>query len=557
MYRRKYEKYKSKYIQLKKLMYGGTPENDMNNLTYGIYYDKSLGKYKGIAVFQPDVITSVKEKLAKTVTGSVVINMYDSKFNCLFESTKIYDEKTDDIVKIISKIEIKLIDKIILQIECSDGERTKSINNIYKDDIVIGIIDGRISKDRATEKYVIESSELTINKDVKINCDLTSYVIKDERHIRITNINQIKVKECTFKFDPPYGTVMEINDIINLFTENEYSIREQIDKIKLKGEIANEYIVSEIVNLFYNNYVFIVTKKCGCDEFIKYGNYINFMINNDIDKFKDHINRICKTDIFKREIINNMTKKVPAFLETKLFLFKNSIDNFVSLPDSYNILFDSGNASFTLISQSVIDILKLKVINGCLLGTGFGGRHICNGYVEVEFKFVDSFPLNNNKKYKSLAFISNDIGNGIVFGNIDVLKQMYDDNFVISKEYSDNNIKLRDKEYSSYNKKEKILKTISKIISDFMDQTLMVQRHYFSNSINEVILKNYNELLVEIISQDYEQFAYDMYKYILDKIKSDNLGIFFETLLGKYPQYKSLIRNIINSINRIQLKIDK
>lgn len=438
MYRHKYEKYKSKYTQLKKLMYGGTPEEDVTSLTYCIYYSKTDDKYKGLGLFQSSAIINMKNKLSKNVKGKIIVNLYDLNFDCVLESIKIY-EKDDNIAKIISKIEIKLVDKVILQMDCSDGKRIKSINNIYKDDTVIGIIDGQISKDK-TDKYIVNSNELTINDDIKINCDLKSEMISGLRHIQVTNINQIKIKDCIFKFDPPYGTEMSIDNIIDLFTVREYSINEHIKKL-IPGKIfKTKHLLKNIVSLFYKNYVFNLSNKCSVStvELMKYGLFLSLLIEQDINKFGKQINELYDDLKIKTNFLSNSEKTLPSYLKISDISFKKKDGSFINLPTATEILIDSGNSNFTVIGSHIVDMLGLDRFDGCIRSIGFGEHStICNGYVILEFKFSDTYAISDDKIYKCIAFIDNISIDEIILGHTGTLNLLFNDNYTIKNKYVD------------------------------------------------------------------------------------------------------------------------
>lgn len=186
------------------------------------------------------------------------------------------------------------------------------------------------------------------------------------------------------------------------------------------------------------------------DILMKYQKIFKSIIDYDVNKV---ILNISKDKIVLQNHINSIDKIIPSIFMNKYILFENSLNNFIPLPNENQIIFDSGNSSVTTISRNIATYLNLQPIKGCrITSTGIGGESKqCGDYVELNFKFDSKFPMTNNKIYTIQAFINDQLKDIILFGHLNGLDLLFNDNYSIKHKYDfDDSLNL-DKQNKNYN----------------------------------------------------------------------------------------------------------
>jgi hypothetical protein len=268
--------------------------------------------------------------------------------------------------------------------------------------------------------------------------------------------------------------------------------------------------------------------------FVEYGNFLKFLIEIDIEQFKDKINLIYNTNKHVRNTyINNVFKELPAVLKNNFLFIKNKNDEFINLPENFTILLDSGNATISVIGEDIVNFLQLPIIPGCFSGFGIGGTYSCNGYVELEFKFNSNFVIDNDDTiYKFLLFITKEERQKkiIIFGNKDVLTTLFNKKYVIHNEYDKTDFRYDVNKTNLIKFDEELLKLLvtlnknlqDKKTDDFYDNLLGLKK-VWKNTKRQILIKNKYvsdillniRLLIKNITQIYSEIQDESLQEIL------------------------------------------
>jgi len=545
LYRYKYIKYKNKYIKYKNQKGGNY---DMLFFTNKIFM---IGDYDVL-----DNLTHINLTKLKPTTITDHVSELNVNRKCVdIQPYKDYTLYIDIEIKKEGEINISnicnFINKISLSSQKNGTTKLSGIlekindnfvmkNFLHANNITIILQDAIENVDNYDKKILEAHTFYIINQQLPSNViqitgnwKTINTLIGDKVNVRTIQFSFETIsfnEKCGFNIYQFAKNNMTINDVANLFQQIEYDL-ENHKKIMVKK--YKNMLMEDVVDLFYKNYMFNVKGNCDMqDILIDYGNLLEFLINYDIDvckcKFKLNEQKI------RENIIKHKIKKIPAKIQQNNISFKKNDGTFVSLDEPYQLLFDSGNDGFTLIGSNAVSFLELIPTLGCTkIQSASDTTMICNGYVEISFKFNINYPLNNDKIYTCNAFISNYEPNHIIFGNKSCLYKLFHDNFTIY-----NNFYEEDNRQKFILNEEEIINILPKIVDDLVIAKIKL----FKKIISDFYSNSYDE---------YSKIIHLFYSSISKKIMFD--GITFEYLFKLLLKNKNMTLTFPNKISSVKL----
>lgn len=265
----------------------------------------------------------------------------------------------------------------------------------------------------------IVENKSTIDK-IYLKCDVTSIKV-DGATLNIGNINVIITDDL----------IKKLLMIIDNNTQYAYIEERHIQKIINNERIynicgGNIYFLSELLAtkkriLIYDHvdYIDILMQNGFLTEFI-----IDCQILTD-----DNVSKLC---INKKNIYKYIDKKLVVNPSNTEFIFIKQDNTNVELPNEFNIIFDTGNDSYTLIGRDIVKYLGLDIENDSIpLDTcGIVANAICtfNQFVNLKMSFK-----NFSNSFDIKAYIDDNHPKQLLFGWHSGLDQLYENRFVFMK----------------------------------------------------------------------------------------------------------------------------
>lgn len=494
-YKHKYLKYKHKYLKLLLTMTGG---NLVDSLHVPVA-DHDSGKLRLEII---NINDNMLQKLTEQTTLSEEIDNFIIKIEL---STILVDKTLDDFNNKLIKLEILRKDKgTVISSICKTDNRL--VNNICMNirGINIFLKDYEITEDGNISCHTF-SVLTTSGFLVDINGEIKSLTFMRQKTLKVYSIDNIKIEDCEITINSK--KIFPIFIFIGMFQKKDYKISEHLKELNNKPLNLKTFQLYNILQLFYNNYVYHLTNNCPTEQLVNYGRFLKFLIDKDFDTYYEKIKNIHSNEDILQNIDSNLIKPISAKINNMQMEFKtyDGVVKFRNLPTKIKnskgtlveptILFDSGNTGITVIGRRIVDILNLPINQGCFVGRGFGGKHVCNGYVELEYKFSGN-NYDNTKEYKCVAMVNDDNYTDIIFGNKSGLYELFNDNYAIQYEYE----KIDDSLYGQHNidHVKQISDEIIRIVSEA--HTLLTSTD--SNMCNKLVSKM-NEIFVKLGSSNY------------------------------------------------------
>ena len=245
-------------------------------------------------------------------------------------------------------------------------------------------------------------------------------------------------------------------------------------------------------------------------------------------------------------ILSNIMKRIETTQRDGVFIKKsdNTFLQLKSLNNNFKLIFDTGNASHTIITKDIVTALGLipkKTFAIQLSGVAGASAMIkTNTYVDIELYFDPNLTnINIDKRFKFRAYVQESgLTNTILLGQSSYgLKQFFDNSYCIGYDSSrleyERNKKFAEESYKEY---EQILSQTLKFFQniDKFDYSL------YSKVMLDIHKINVSELLGYI---DYDMIdkLYDIVKNILENIDKRKIEI------DKYksvPGFKEIIEKL-------------
>lgn len=167
---------------------------------------------------------------------------------------------------------------------------------------------------------------------------------------------------------------------------------------------------------------------------------MKFIIDYDLEKILQNLPAGDELKIHK----NHVPKYIPSTIVNKDIKIQKSDGTYTTLDSKFDIIFDSGNSSVTLIGENIVNSLGLKRLPGCKISSqGIGGKSgTCGEFCIIKFKFTEGTAMTNDHEYEIAAFIDDkNIKNTLLFGHANGLDLLFNHNYSIKNRYNINDIR--------------------------------------------------------------------------------------------------------------------
>lgn len=362
-YQQKYKKYKTKYNQLKynllrggdvKVLINGT-EITNSKMTL-LNYDTTNNILGGIK--------DVDDKNIELVAENPIQQTSKYKYELI--------QLTESMLK--KHLGSNLLDENILKISSIDSSKPYFMIELSREYKLYCIIFKHnehkyqfiyYSKliDLEEKNYFINKTDKTydfvLTIDDKFNIEGKCIIKKSTKRIKDGKpLNEIVFN--IYKINNTNCNIIDIIDLPSLYISS-FDFQKSYDKLKEQKNYCPESTI--LYKHIYNT--FLTNKMIENYEFYKYlqdnfGNLLEQTIFNDIRKNNNDISHICSTSEKRINLLNNVMKRINTDHKTGI-LIKDGSGKFIKI-DNYglNVIFDTGNASITLISENIVPILGLK-----------------------------------------------------------------------------------------------------------------------------------------------------------------------------------------------------
>lgn len=514
-YKQKYIKYKVKYLNFNKTSQIGGGNDDailIYDLEKDILNPSRISDKISSTQLQinkiPTLIKQILNEKNKNVTDEKNIDIKSSNY-----ISYTYNDKT---IKLIMTTDNK--GNIVSIAEYLNDQVTNKKFYFYEDTnkLEIEITDFEKedqSKTSGTGTFILTNDEIQISGKIKL---IKGVGIRTIEAI-ITNIKCISI-ECLTVNNIKNKEYMVVRDLFSLLDKEEItsSYLQQCKNIlkSISSSIPYKPIYNDIINTICSKlyYYYPENEK---KILIKYKNLVKLIVTNDFEQIQSNIS----TDTTElQNLMKEIPKSIPSTFINKYFLIKNNLGKYIQVDTDHKIIFDSGNDSVTLIGQNIVDKLNLIPIKGCVINaSGIGGKvKQCGKYVELEFKFDDSYPMTNKKVYKIIAFIDNiNLKDTLLFGHSNGLDLLFNDNYLIKNKYDEadsrnkDDIKFYKQINDEYDRLERYINGIeSQINNDQINPSMELELllspinrfliHTYHTSIPETKIKNIFSKLREV-----------------------------------------------------------
>lgn len=479
-----YHKY-IKYINYKKYQSGG-------------HFDDPNSSY--LIIENDQIIT-------KNIIGGKPMEQNDPYFEKGFISEKIqnqniikYNYYTNSIEpQNIIKIQYRINDELIMTANYKNKIPINKSLLLFHKNIRINILLDNFTSDDNT--YTTGSGNFIIsNPDFQIKGTGKLFITNNQKNITIYPRKIIiQTTEIDLNNKQEITNLKNIDDIFekqNKFTEKNFIgqcnsiFRKDIPSDYEDKKPIYRYIISIICGKFY--YFSLLDSKFK-NILLLYPGLLKIILKDDLENIYPKLNKLYTDKNIVDYQINLFPKTIPSIIMNKYILMKNSKNQFVELPKDYEILFDSGNASITVLSRDIIKELSLTTDQACKIKISSlsGETKLCGEFVNLQFKFSPNYKDSNNKIYNIIAFVSDNLKNKIIFSHLGALEYLFDDNYKIQFQYDNEDIRKTDIENINkqvnyeYDKLDNILTNIiSGSYDPYMVETFL--KSINSNQINSI-----------------------------------------------------------------------
>lgn len=544
-YHQKYIKYKTKFIELKKIIGGGNgkiylDDKDITTQLTMLFYDLST-----------NILSAKLDPIPSDVNISNTNNLYstpNANYN-LIKSTesllyKIFNIPEDNILHVSykdnnSKIEICSKYKLF-NINFTSNNYNYSVYILTNiNDLLPNYF---INDPNTSSLFVLNIKENDIEKfNLSGYCQIRKSITRKKDG---KNLNEI-----LFDVKKINNQDLEISDIIDLpnLIVTSFDFQKSYDKLKNTENYCPESTIlyKHIYQTYYNTYM-IENNNLFNILFNNFGNLLEHIIFQKIKTKQNVIKQLCNNADSRKMILSNIMKRIETTQRDGVFI-KKSDNIFVqlkSLNNNFKLIFDTGNASHTIITKDIVTALGLipkKTFALQLSGVAGASAVIkTNTYVDIELYFDPNLTnINIDKRFKFRAYVQESgLTNTILLGQSSYgLKQFFDNSYCIGYDSSrleyERNKKFAEESYKEY---EQILSQ-TLIFFQNIDKFDFVTYSKIMLDINKI---NVSELLGYI---DYDMIdkLYDIVKNILENIDKRKIEI------DKYksvPGFKEIIEKL-------------
>jgi hypothetical protein len=549
-YHQKYLKYKTKFIELKKIIGGGKGKIYINDkeitsqLSMLLYNLSDNILSAQLAPVDSDV--KISEKNKSLSTPSAHYNLIKSTESLLY---KIFNIQEDNILHVSytdnnSNIEICSTYKLF-------NINFASNNYNYSLYILSNISDLLspnyfINDSTTSSLFVLNIKEEDINKfEVSGNCQIRKSEKKNTTTKKYLN-------EILFDVTKINNQDLIITNIIDLpnFIVTRYDFQKSYDKLKNTENYCPEstIIYKHIYQTYYNKYM-IENNDLFNILYNNFGNLLEHIIFQKIKKNQNMIKQLCNNADSRKMVLSNIMKRIETTQKDGVFIRKSD-DTFVqlkSLNNNFELKFDTGNASHTLITKDIVNALGLKPKKTFaieVLGVAGASAMIkANTYVDIELYFDPNLTnINIDKKFKFRAYIQESgLTNMILLGQSAYgLKQFFDNSYCIG--YDSSRLEYERKKINaeeSYRKYDNILSTTLTFFQNIDNFNSDLYRHLMPDIIDMKVSN-----LLGYIDYDKIDELYNIKTNILEVIDKNRIVI---------DRYKSVpnFMDIIEKLNNI------
>ena len=567
----KYLNYKQKYFELK---YGG------GIFTSDTYTINEIGS---IIIKDVDVLSFIKYNKTFNLLNFINVNNYYIK-SILTEIPTNFEIKNKDSIK-LENASLSNNDKYINLILTNKqnvleiNKETLSLNYIlYNNNIRIKIFttDGNynnfykiaIYKNISRVIYIeIDSRDKIILENDKTN--ITNYKIININKIIIKNKGlDINITTNNFTFDflniktliniksiDSYHELNENFELLDLLNNNDFDYEHSYDSFRDKYLqqicIESNILLKNMYNSVYN--LFYINNNDLCNKIKIFGNIYSIIIEKEVIKNTPNLNKICNDENMRIHLLKNIIKRIPArydYRNEDIQIYNNKTNSFElikTINSDFNVLFDTGNATRTIIGKNIVDALGLEVQDFLNISpSGIGGEVIYDKLSKIKIKFItENYSLNN--EYEINGYIDESgHKDTIIIGQSSTkgLKNFFNDNYCISydkdKIFNDifNPKKIKEsREYFLI--LNNLLLEINKEESNYKFIFLLKKKFL-------IVIKNFSQHISAFDIDENKDLLLDLYKNLVILNNKINDAILRYGLIDIFIELKLLIFNLIN-----------
>jgi hypothetical protein len=264
---------------------------------------------------------------------------------------------------------------------------------------------------------------------------------------KLNNLKDVTIDQIT-------NTIYDYEKEYDIFRDN------NMNTFCMGQNILFKSIYNSLFNLFYIENRDEINKLRNTNILIT-THYIRKKLLIKFESIKCDLHKICNTPEDKDFLLQNIPKKI--ITKSKDFeIFSNKASSYIDFPPlPMKLIFDTGNASTTIIGIDLVEELGLIAKDTFVTGaTGIGGDVEYEGkYVTVKLKFKSNTPYYiKDKEYEFNAIIDHKSPKTLLLGqSSQALKKFFEDNYCI---VYDNSKQEYDSEY------DKLLKSIMSNIQE-------------------------------------------------------------------------------------------
>ena len=550
-YYKKYIKYKTKYNFLKfnkNIQFGG------NN---GKLIIDNVDVSNKLTILSYDVINNLIVANRRKPDTDTILTMNDNILEFLIEKIKyklinISESFMNQIFAIngdeyLLKIEYEY-NGVKNFVELSKTLKLFNINFIYENNTyslyILSNINDFETPDLQQVNYFIQGIKTSSDFILKIkNNDSLMYELKGicqitKSKIRLPN-NKYK-NEIIFDINKINNFNCNIYNLIDIqhFFIKKFDFQNSYDKLKTEFNYCPESTIlfKHIYNTYYNFYVIEENNFFSLYHNI-FGGLIEHIITQKINKNKDIIRNLCLDKQNRQNLLSNIMKRIETTMNKGVIIKKNdgSFIDLFTLNPLFNLIFDTGNSSHTIITIDIVKALGLIMHDTFpIIVSGVSGTSTkLNKYVNIELYFDPNITnIDINKHFKFRAYVQ-DFGltNTILLGqSAYALKQFFDNSYCIG--YNTTRLDYEKLKFNAINK----------------------YSHYYDimNDIN-IFLENLEKFNIELFNKLYEEIKLMDIQHILSYIESYQVDEIYQ-LYNKIKQQIKKKYNIIEKITKVSLE---
>ena len=238
---------------------------------------------------------------------------------------------------------------------------------------------------------------------------------------KINNLKDVTIDQIT-------STIYDYENEYDIFRDN------NMNTFCMGQNILFKSIYNSLFNLFYIENRDEINKLRNTNILIT-THYIRKKLLIKFESIKCDLHKICNTQEDNNFLLQNIPKKI--ITTNKDFeIFSNKASSFIDFPPTMKLIFDTGNASITIIGIKLVEELGLIPKDTFVTqGSGIGGEIDYEGkYVNVKLKFKLNTSYNiKDKEYEFNAIIDNhNLTDTLLLGQSSKgLKKFFEDNYCI------------------------------------------------------------------------------------------------------------------------------